>query len=129
MAAWRRAPLLAWRGRGVSAGWRSSTFINVLAMNLTSQPRYMMASFVAPLPATAVAVALGVRVVLAPDEGGSVRAAFVLLALVPFGYVLLALVLLGATRLLAARGASLATCPARSCWRWFSGLGRLDRFH
>lgn len=74
------------------------------AMTSTKQPRYVMASFVAPLPATVVAVGMGVWGVMAPDEGGSVRAALVLLLLMPFGYVLLALVLLGVTRLLAARG-------------------------
>lgn len=73
-------------------------------MTSTKQPRYAMASFVAPVPATVVAVAVGVRVMMSPDEDGTVRAAFALLVLTPFGYLLLALVLLGVTSLLAARG-------------------------
>jgi hypothetical protein len=73
-------------------------------MNSIKKPRYVMASFVAPLPATVVAVAMGIWVMMRPDEDGSVRAAFLGLVLVPFGYLLVALVLLGVARLLALRG-------------------------
>ena len=70
-------------------------------------PRYALASFIAPLPALALAAALGLWELATgqnrPGDNAPVRAAFLVVLLTPFAYLFLSLVLVGVTRFLAAR--------------------------